>query len=86
MGRLDVSEDLPGGHVAVPRESILATAAEIAKRLRRMVQELGPTASCRSMTVIGGLSSSAEPRLLRRPARLCGFAIRGSGPGSGSSE
>ncbi|RQW98150.1 hypothetical protein DLJ59_27725 [Micromonospora inaquosa] len=86
MGRLDVSEDLPGGHVAVPRESIHAAAAEIAKRLRRPVQELGSTATFRSMTVIGGLSSSGEPRLLGRPARLCGFAIRGSGPGSGPSE
>ncbi|SCL43320.1 hypothetical protein [Micromonospora aurantiaca (nom. illeg.)] len=42
MGRvLDVLEGLPGTHVVLPREDVLAVATEMAKRLRRIFQELG---------------------------------------------
>lgn len=38
---LAVLEGMPGAYVEVPREKVLATAVEIATRLRRIFQELG---------------------------------------------
>ncbi|MFI7283433.1 hypothetical protein ACIBOV_24540 [Micromonospora chersina] len=38
---LDVVEDLPGTDVVVPREDLVAAAVEVAKRLRRILQEMG---------------------------------------------
>ncbi|MEU5553640.1 hypothetical protein ABZ738_28105 [Micromonospora sp. NPDC047793] len=42
MGRvLDVLEELPGTSVVVPRETLIDTAVQLAKRLRRLLQEQG---------------------------------------------
>ncbi|MBL6275335.1 hypothetical protein JMF97_04065 [Micromonospora fiedleri] len=38
---LDVVEDLPGADVVLPREDLIAAAVEVAKRLRRILKEMG---------------------------------------------
>ncbi|MEU8333399.1 hypothetical protein [Micromonospora sp. NPDC048839] len=38
---LDLLEDLPGTDMVVPREDLAAVAVEVAKRLRRILQEMG---------------------------------------------